>query len=114
MEAGMRILAWMLLVLSLAAEHAVAGGRWVKNDVTREEMARDDAACFKESQRLVDMPASQGREHRTGQPAIEAGSSTAVGEKSAYGPAEARPKTEPDIVLYRACAYARGYVWVNS
>jgi hypothetical protein len=93
----MRKLAWVLLGLCLAAEHAMAEGRWVKDGVTQEEKARDDAACLKESQRMVNVPPP------VGQTGVQAGSSTV-----------ARQKTEPDIALYRACAHARGYVWVKS
>ena len=108
----MRIRAWLLLALCLAAEHAVAGGRWEKGGATQEEITRDDVACFKESQRLLDLSASEGKEHRTGQLGMQPRASTAVREKSSNGSPEIQ--TEPDVNLYRACAFARGYIWVKS
>jgi len=104
------LLALMLFVLCLAGEHAVAGGRWVKDGATQEEITRDDIACFKESQRQVNVPRPEGR----GQPGIQSERSTGVRGSRSYGSSETQPKTEPDVDLYRACAYARGYVWVKS
>ena len=102
-------LASMLFVLCLVGEHAVAGGRWVKDGATQEEINRDDIACLKESQRQVNVPRPEGRE-----PGIQSERSTGVRGSPSYGSSETQPKTEPDVDLYRACAYARGYVWVKS
>ena len=105
----MRRLAWVLLVLGLAAGHAVAEGRWVKNGVTQEEMTQDHYACLKESQRQVKAPATYSLEkgYRMGELGIYAGPRTA-------GPTLVRDTSGINLDLYRACAAARGYVWLGS
>lgn len=105
----MRRLAWVLLVLGLVAEHAAAEGRWAKDGVTQKEMTQDHYACLKESQRQVKAPAPPSGEkaYRMGELGIYAGSRTA-------GAGLVRDPFGMNLDLYRACAAARGYVWLDS
>ncbi len=111
----MRKLAWVLLAVSLAAEHAVAEGRWVKEGATQQEITQDHYACLKESKRQGNAPAAEGETYRLGQLGIYAGPHTAaVRGKQLHGFSDPQPKTVSDVGLYRACVSARGYVWINS
>ena len=99
----MRKFAWMLMIVNLAAGHALAEGRWVKEGATQREITRDHYACLKESRQQV---------YWWMAPGAYAVSRTPTRQNSHELP-ERQSKSVSNVGLYRACATARGYVWVN-
>jgi hypothetical protein len=100
----------MLLSVSLLCVDAFAEGRWVKEGATQEEMTQDHYACLRESQRKAKAQSPEARAYQTGQLGSHAARRTAA-QQQAQDP---QGGGASEVDLYRACASARGYVWVNS